>query len=89
MLKPRTTSRFEKDYRKARDSDRDLSRLGLVMTWIASGDDLPPELRDHPLVGRFKGRRECHLSWDWLLICMIEGDTVTFERTASHSDLFG
>jgi mRNA-degrading endonuclease YafQ of YafQ-DinJ toxin-antitoxin module len=46
MLKLGTTARFEKDYRKARKSGRDISRLKRVMTWIANEQQLPLELRD-------------------------------------------
>jgi mRNA interferase YafQ len=88
MLKLRTTARFEKDYRKARKSGRDISRLKRVMTWIANGQQLPAELREHKLVGTYQGRRECHLAWDWLLIYKLEEDTVIFERTGSYSELF-
>jgi mRNA interferase YafQ len=87
MLKLKTTTRFEKDYKKARKSGRDLSRLKRVMTWIANEEPLPPELRDHKLIGNYQGRRECHLAGDWLLIYKIEDDTVIFERTGSHSEL--
>ena len=87
MRKLKTTTRFEKDYRKARKSGRDLTRLKRVMTWIAGEQELPPELRDHKPVGNYHGRRECHLAGDWLLIYKLEGDTVIFERTGSHSDL--
>lgn len=88
-MKLRTTTRFEKDYRKARESGRDISRLKRVMVWIASEEPLPPELNDHPLLGTFKDRRECHLAGDWLLIYKLERDVVVFERTGSHSELFG
>ena len=87
MLKLKTTTRFEKDYKKARKSGRDLSRLKRVMTWIAKEQPLPPELRDHKLIGNYQGRRECHLASDWLLIYKIEDDTVIFERTGTHSEL--
>lgn len=87
MLKLKTTTRFEKDYKKARKSGRDMTRLKRVMTWIANEQPLPPELRDHKLVGNFQGRRECHLAGDWLLIYKLEEDTVIFERTGSHSEL--
>ena len=87
MLKLKTTTRFEKDYKKARKSGRDLSRLKRVMTWIAKEQPLPPELRDHKLIGNYQGRRECHLAGDWLLIYKIEDDTVIFERTGTHSEL--
>ena len=88
MLKPKTTTRFEKDYRKAIKSGKDMTRLKRVMTWIANEQALPTELRDHKLIGSFQGRRECHLSGDWLLIYKLEDDTVIFERTGSHSELF-
>jgi mRNA interferase YafQ len=87
MLKLKTTTRFEKDYRKARKSGRDLARLKRVMASIANGQPLPPALRDHKLIGNYQGRRECHLAGDWLLIYKLERDTVIFERTGSHSDL--
>ena len=87
MLKLKTTTRFEKDYRKAIKSGRDMVRLKRTMTWIASEKPLPPELRDHKLIGNYQGRRECHLAGDWLLIYKLEKDTVIFERTGSHSEL--
>ena len=59
------------------------------MVMIASEQILPPESRDHKLVGNYHGRRECHLAGDWLLIYKLEGNTVIFERTGSHSELFG
>lgn len=88
MRQLRTTTRFEKDYRKARKSGRDMTRLKRVMEWIAAGQTLPEELRDHRLIGNYQGRRECHLAGDWLLIYKLEGDLVIFERTGSHSELF-
>ena len=87
MRKLKTTTRFEKDYKKALKSGRDLARLTRVMTWIASEQEMPTELRDHKLVGNYQGRRECHLAGDWLLIYKLEADTVIFERTGSHSEL--
>jgi len=87
MLKLKTTTRFEKDYKKACKSGRDISQLKRIMTWIAMEQPLPSEIRDHKLVGNYQGRRECHLASDWLLIYKIEDDTVIFERTGSHSEL--
>gem|GEM_PF-707532 len=57
MLKLKTTTRFEKDYRKAIKSGREMVRLKRTITWIASEQPLPPELRDHKLVGNYQGRR--------------------------------
>ena len=87
MLMLKTTKRFEKDYKKSVRSGRDMSRLKRVMTWIANQKPLPPELRDHKLIGNYQGRRECHLAGDWLLIYKLEENMVIFERTGSHSEL--
>jgi mRNA interferase YafQ len=87
MLTLKTTTQFEKDYKKSVRSGRDISRLKRVMAWIANQQPLPPGLRDHKLIGNYQGRRECHLAGDWLLIYKIETDVVIFERTGSHSEL--
>ena len=87
MLTLKTTSQFQKDYRKSVKSGQDIKRLKQVMSWIASEQPLPPVLRDHKLIGNYKGRRECHLAGDWLLIYKFEKDTAIFERTGSHSML--
>ena len=87
MLKLKTTTRLERDYKKTCKSGRDVSRLKRIMTWIAKEQPLPPEIRDHKLVGNYQGHRECHVSGDWLLTYKIEDDTVIFERTGSHSEL--
>ena len=87
MLSLKTTKRFEKDYKKSLRSGRDMSRIKRVVTWIANQQPLPPELRDHKLIGNYQGRRECHLAGDWLLIYKLERETVIFERTGSHSEL--
>lgn len=88
MLTPKTTSQFQKDYKKSVKSGRDIKRLKQVMSWIASEQTLSSVLKDHKLIGNYKGRRECHLAGDWLLIYKLEEDVVVFERTGSHSELF-
>ena len=57
------------------------------MTRIAKEQLLPPELRDHRLIGKYQGGRECQLAGDWLLIYKLEKSTVIFERTGSQSEL--
>ena len=49
---------------------------------------LEKQYKDHKLMGRYKGRRECHLEPDWLLIYYIKKETITFVRTGTHADLF-
>jgi len=40
---------------------------------------------DHELSGEWKGHRDCHIRPDWILIYRVAGDTITFERTGTHS----
>lgn len=51
---------------------------------------LEPHYRDHALVGRLQGFRECHIRPDWLLVYMLEEDvlTLTLIETGSHADIF-
>ena len=44
--------------------------------------------KNHGLIGNYKGRRECHIEPDWLLIYKIMEGEIIFERTGTHSDLF-
>ncbi len=55
---------------------------------LTEGTPLAPEYRDHKLRGEYKNRRECHIAPDWLLIYKLESDSIIFERTGTHSDLF-
>ncbi len=87
MLILHTTKQFKKDYKKLLKSGQDILRIKQVMAWIANKQVLDPALRDHKLVGNYKGRRECHLAVDWLLIYKLGKDSVIFERTGSHSEL--
>lgn len=68
---------------------KDLSKLRTVMDAILKGEQLPDQVRDHSLTGNWRGRRECHIEPDWLLIYLLrEDDEVVFERTGRHTDLF-
>jgi len=49
---------------------------------------LPKRCRDHKITGNYKGRRECHIEPDWLLIYKTIESEIIFERTGNHSDLF-
>ena len=88
MLKIKTTNKFEKEYKKAMKSGKDLKKLDQVLVMLAKEIPLDERFYDHPLKGNYKDRRECHIEPDWLLIYKIEGDFIIFERTGSHSQLF-
>jgi mRNA interferase YafQ len=89
MLAIKTTRRFDKDYVQQAKRKKDLGKLQFVMGELVNERKLDAKYRDHQLVGRWVGRRECHIEPDWLLIYKLDAETVIFERTGTHSDLFG
>ena len=89
MLAIKTTRRFEKDYVQQAKRKKDLGKLQFVMGALVNEQTLDAKYRDHQLVGRWVGRRECHIEPDWLLIYELDAESIIFERTGTHSDLFG
>lgn len=90
MYKIRPTSKFQKDLKRIQKRGYDLSLLTEVINMLAEGMPLPKKNRDHPLIGNYKGCRECHITLDWLLIYEVNGDDLFLylTRTGTHSDLF-
>ncbi len=82
------TSQFKKDYKLMSKRGKKTEKLDFVIRKMFNNEKLDPKYKDHILIGPFKGRRECHIEPDWLLIYRIEGDELMLERTGSHSDLF-
>ena len=84
------TKAFLKDWQRLSHSGRfDLVRLKeAMMLLIANDAPLGPEWLDHPLKGDWADHRECHIGGDFLLIYQIEGNTVNFVRSGTHSELF-
>lgn len=68
----------------------DLSLLFSVVEKLKNAIPLEEKYHDHPLGGRFRGFRECHIAPDWLLVYYIEKDilVLTLADTGSHSDIF-
>jgi mRNA interferase YafQ len=89
MYTIQTTNRFEKDFKRVHKSgQKDMQKIKALMRKLANGERLDPKHNDHPLIGNYKGRRDCHIEPDWLLIYKIDGDKIIFERTGSHAELF-
>lgn len=89
MRNPLRTSRFKKDVELARKRGKELIKLREVMEKLVEEERLGTNYRDHPLMGNYRGRRECHIEPDWLLIYKLDGEDIIFERTGTHADLFG
>lgn len=88
MLKVSTTTKFDKETETVRKGGKDMSKLGNIIKKLSNEDTLDAKHHNHKLKGNFKGRWECHIEPDWLLIYCKTKTEIIFERTGSHSDLF-
>ena len=85
----RLTSAFRKDLKRITKRGYDREQLDVIVDLLRDGQALPPARRDHPLKGEWKGRRECHIEPDWLLIYETSATHILLARTGTHADLFG
>ncbi len=88
MRTPVYTRQFARDTRRMQKRGKNLEKMKKIIRAIVAVEPLDDIHRDHKLVGNWKGRRECHIESDWLLIYMVASERVVFERTGTHSDLF-
>lgn len=84
----RRTTQFKRDIKRILRSGKDIEKLLSIVEQLAEGRKLPPEYHDHPLNGKYKNKRDCHIEPDWILIYAIEGDELFLYRTGSHPQLF-
>lgn len=84
------TQRFKRDYKRVKRSDPSLDDVLVpALEALVSGAALPERMRDHALMGEWKGYRDCHLRPDLLLIYARSQKVVKLARLGSHADLFG
>ncbi len=88
MYELRTTSRFDKDYKKLSLTDKAITDE--VIDILLSGKPLSPKHKDHALQGNLQGFRDCHIKPNLILIYRINNkDLEIFAmRIGSHSKLF-
>lgn len=84
------TGKFKKDLKIAVKRGYDTRLIDDVVTKLANGEVLEPKYKDHSLSGNYIGKRECHITPDWLLIYEYDNDNLFLylTRTGTHSDLF-
>lgn len=88
MRTPSYTRQFEKDIKRMLKRGKNFIKIKVVISKLIAEEQLDDKYRDHPLIGNYQYRRECHIEPDWLLIYKQTGEEIIFERTGSHSDLF-
>ncbi|MBC8324059.1 MAG: type II toxin-antitoxin system YafQ family toxin [Verrucomicrobia subdivision 3 bacterium] len=85
----RRTSRFKKDFKRAKRAGKPLAILEETLRLLQQGKPLPAARRDHALMGNLGDLRECHLAPDWLMVYQPTDDELVLVRLGSHSELFG
>lgn len=88
MLKISYRNQFKKELKQQEKRGKDLKKFLELAEELAQKKTLDLKYRNHRLVGNFKGRWECHIEPDWLLIYFKTNEEIIFERTGTHSDLF-
>jgi mRNA interferase YafQ len=87
-MKLSQTTQFKKDIKRQVRQGKDQKKLIAVVNILLDGCPLPPKNMAPPLKGAWKGRRDCHIEPDWILIYRVSDDELRLERTGTHSDLF-
>lgn len=72
-----------KPLENVRKRGKDLAKLGEIIKKLSQEEPLDQKYHNHKLKGNFKGRWECHLEPDWLLIYFKTNEEIIFERTGS------
>ena len=89
MFTPVYTKQFARDVKMAKKRGKNLDKFKIIAETLLRGETLDELHRDHKLLGKYLGRRECYMESDWLLIYKIKDEPMVFERMGRHSDLFG
>lgn len=90
MLEISVTNQYLKDLKTAKKRGLDIQKLYAVVRLIVEEIPLPPQYKDHKLIGDFVRCRECHVQPDWLLVYSVDKavSILCLIPTGSHSDLF-
>ena len=90
MLKFKTTKQFDRDMKRIKKRNKDISKLNEAVQLLLSEREMPSRYEDHALSGDWSGYRDCHIQPDWILIYRIDRKELilTATRTGSHSDIF-
>jgi mRNA interferase YafQ len=67
-----------------------MSTLADVIRELATGRPLAERHCDHPLKGKFRGKRECHVTGDWLLVYERDSKAgiLWLYGTGTHAEVF-
>ena len=88
MYRFKPSSKFRKQYKKLNQKDKEITKK--IINKLLNNEILESKYKDHKLIGKYAGFRECHIKPDLLLIYKKENDSLILVCIAigSHSDLF-
>ena len=69
-------------------TDKQYSKYLEYISILLKNTPLPPEAKDHKLMGNYKEYRELHISGDLIIIYSNEKNILKLVRIGSHSQLF-
>jgi mRNA interferase YafQ len=85
------TAQFKRDYKREKRGQHRINlddKLLTAVRLLITDTPLPELLHDHPLTGRLKDCRDCHIKPDLVLIYRKNNDDVLeLVRLGSHSEL--
>ena len=77
------TKSFRRDCKVLRKRSWDIDKLDyLVKNLILSKNG-------HMLKGHFRGKKECHVGFDWIVIYEMSSNAIKLLRTGTHSEILG
>jgi mRNA interferase YafQ len=62
------TNAFKRDIKRCKKRPYDFGLLRVVIGKLGDNGNIPSKYKPHKLKGNYKGRWECHIKPDWLLI---------------------
>ena len=77
------TKAFRRDYKVISKRRWNIRKL------ISRISELDKEGSWHALKGKFASKRECHISFDWVLVYEVVGDVIKLLRTGTHAEVLG
>ena len=69
-------------------SNQHYSKYILYLSMLIKEESLPPEAKDHSLLGEYEDTREFHISGDLILIYLTTETELVLIRIGTHSQLF-
>ena len=88
MLNLKRHKQFKKDLKKINLTDKQFEKFVKYISLLLEKKPLPPEAKDHQLVGNWKDFREFHLGGDLLVIYKVEKNDLILIRIGTHNQLF-